>query len=584
MTPETAVLLENVSYRYPRSTSDTVRGVSLKISRNEIVGITGRTGAGKTSLLTLFNGLIPHFFEGTLDGTIAINGLDTQEHDILALVKHVGMVLQDTETQILGTTVEKDTAFGPSNLGCPRDELRRRVSDALSIVGLSGFEERSTTNLSGGEKQRLAIAGVLAMNPSLIALDEPTSELDPLGSRQLFDLLMRLRETRALTMVLVSHDSEELLKHVHRVLVIDNGSIAWDGKPEELYINIPLCRKFGLRIPPVIELLHWMREKNILADNTFPLDIGEASRVIAPLFAKHNFSSVRDEFDGPMSTPGEPIITIDNLYHQYDSGLEALSGISLHIHAGEFIALVGKNGAGKTTLVKHLNGLLKPSAGSVIVDGHDTRSSSVAFLSRGVGYVFQNPDHQIFCPSVREEIEFGLKQIGNLTPKEIDERVTSSLSFVGLDGSADRHPFTLGKGERQKLAVASVLAKEPKVLVIDEPTTGLDWDGSEKMMQLVQRLHRRGHTILIITHDMQIAAEYAERIVILQHGRILADGTPEEIFMQPELLERASLTLPPIAELSSHLRRRGIDIQCVTMQGMQRIIESVHGGATTYAG
>ena len=583
MTQEPAVLLENVSYRYPRSTSDTVRGISLKISKNEIVGITGRTGAGKTSILTLFNGLIPHFFEGTLDGTIEINGLDTQEHDILTLVKHVGMVFQDTETQILGATVEKDTVFGPSNLGFPRDELRRCVGDALSIVGLSGFEERSTTNLSGCEKQRLAIAGVLAMNPSFIALDEPTSELDPLGSRQLFDLLVRLRETRPLTMVVVSHDSEALLKHVQRVLVIDNGAVAWDGKPEELYVDIPRCRKFGLRIPPVFELLHWLRSKGILPDGTFPQDIGEASGIIAPLFAKAARSTVCDTRERTAAT-GEPIITIDNLHHRYGSGLDALCGVSLHIHAGDFVALVGKNGAGKTTLVKHFNGLLKPSAGSVMVDGHDTRSSSVASLSRVVGYVFQNPDHQIFCPSVREEIEFGLKQIGTLTPKEIDDRVASSLAFVGLEGSADRHPFTLGKGERQKLAVASVLAKEPKVLVIDEPTTGLDWDGAEKMMQLVQRLHRDGHTILIITHDMQIAADYAERIVVLQHGRVLADGTTEEIFAQPELLDRASLTLPPVAELSAHLRRRGIDIRCVTMQGMQRTIESHHGGAQTYAG
>jgi cobalt transport protein ATP-binding subunit len=268
------------------------------------------------------------------------------------------------------------------------------------------------------------------------------------------------------------------------------------------------------------------------------------------------------------------IMEIQGLHHQYGGLCDALRGVTLQIARGEFIALIGRNGAGKTTLAKHLNGLLKPTNGTVSVDGKDTRKHSVGEVSRSVGYVFQNPDHQIFCPTVREEVAFGLRTIGGLSEEEIESRTVAALRTVGLEHEVDRHPFTLGKGERQKLAVASVLARAPEVLVIDEPTTGLDREGGQAMMDVVHKLHADGHTIIVITHDMQLAADHAERVIVLTEGRVMAEGSPEEIFLQPALLQAAALTMPPVAELSLALRANGIDVPCVSMKTFEDTVVS----------
>lgn len=577
------IVVENVTYRYPRSNEGVLKEVHLSVRKNEFVGITGRTGAGKTTLLSLMNGIVPQFFEGEMSGQVMVEGKDTQHSELIAMSTVVGMVFQDAETQILATTVEKDVAFGPSNTGQSREEMQENVRSALLKTGLAGFEKRSPMQLSGGEKQRVAIAGVLAMKPRILALDEPTSELDPDGSKRLFAMLERLRGEEGLTLLVVSHESDRLLQHAERIIVVDDGRICWDGTPRALFSDIAACHQWGISLPIIPELMWRLQKRDVTLTGPIPLTIAEAIPVLTKLCG--SVSGSKQTTSGTHhALHAHVIIQIQELHHHYEGMCDALRGVTLQIAAGEFIALVGKNGAGKTTLAKHLNGLLKPTTGTVTITGKDTRKHSVGDVSRSVGYVFQNPDHQIFCPTVREEVAFGLRTIGRLNEKEIESMTVAALVTVGLEREADRHPFTLGKGERQKLAVASVLARAPEVLVIDEPTTGLDREGGEAMMAVIRKLHADGHTIIIITHDMQLAADHAERVIVLAEGRVIADGSPDEIFLQPDLLQSAALTMPPIAELSLALRANGIDIRCVSTNTFEDAVVSRYSRGVHDAG
>ncbi len=559
--------LKAVCYQYPKSTALNLRDIHLKINPGEFVAIMGRTGAGKTTLQMLFNGLIPHFFEGDLSGEIFSNGLNIEKFRIQTLSRFTGFVMQDPETQIFGVTVEKDVAFGPGNLCIPREEIHRRIENALQLVRLSGYENKSTVNLSGGEKQRLAIAGILAMKPSIIVLDEPTSELDPVGKSEIFQTLADLRKKQNLTILLATHDSEEVLEYADRALVLDQGRIVWDGKPAELFRNRERLDELGIRVPEVTELGFALQSAGIISREQIPLNLTQATTLMRQLLVKKYEPG--DSLVQKAATESEQqpvIIRVQNLSHEYQTGVTVLNNLSLDIRKGELIAIVGQNGAGKTTLVKHFNGLLKPTSGEVMVDGMDVRKTEIATLARTVGYVFQNPDHQIFCPTVEEEIAYGLRKFG-LSAEQVEDRICQSLEYVELTESRNRHPFTLGKGERQKLAVATVLAMSPRIIVIDEPTTGQDWTGIKRMMQMIQDLNQKGHTIVMITHNMRIVAELAHRVIVMHFGSILLDDKPDQVFRQKQVLSKSYLHPPQIVDLAMQLTDLGIpnDIASVDM-------------------
>lgn len=574
---ERALIAEarTVGYAYPRMDRQALKGASFEIRAGEFVAVMGRTGAGKTTLLSLLNGLIPQFHEGVFSGDVVVSRMNTRHYRVQTLARRVGMVLQDTEAQIIGSTVFNDVVFGPCNLGLPRERVNENARQALAAVSLTGFEGRSPTTLSGGEMQRLAVAGILAMEPVLLALDEPTSELDPLTSVSLFELLDRLRRSRPMAVVLSSHDTEMVARFADRLIVVDGGRVVWDGIPRELLSDVPRCGVYGIRPPQMVELVQTLHSMKMLPPGSAAFTVGEAADLIRPFFPrawKLNAASLRLSRDVP-ETPYA--VDIDKLHHSYRNTPEALRGVTLKIRQGEFVAIVGKNGAGKSTLAKHLNGLLQPDAGHVRVNGKDTRSCTVARLAREVGFVFQNPDHQIFSASVNEEIMFGLRQVAGISPAEVQQRIEAALDFVGLHGMGDRHPFTLGKGERQLLAVATVLAVAPPIMVIDEPTTGLDWQGTQRMMSLIHDLHACNHTIIIITHDMQLAAEHAGRIVVMKAGSILTDGPPAEVFKETTALADASLALPPVAELAHALVDGKDPLPAVSVKQMLSLLSSV---------
>lgn len=568
---EGIVRVSDVTYRYPKGEEPALRGVNLEVKRGEVLAIMGPTGAGKTTLVSLFNGLIPHYFEGRVAGEVLVNDLSTFRHRIQDLVEHVGLVLQDPETQIFGITVLEDTAFGPSNLGYPREQILNLVREALAAVRLSGYEERLTANLSGGEKQRLAIAGVLAMQPEILVLDEPTSELDPLGRAEVFEAVSALRAERQATVILVEHETEDVLRLADKVAVIAKGEIVWYGAPRDLFRDVLRTRDLSIRPPEVAELGLKLCERGLLPTDEIPLTLEEAEAVIREMLGGKKLEAQAQTLSSPGTVERTTIIETIDLTHVYPGGIQAVSGVNLKIRKGEFIALVGQNGAGKTTLVKHFNGLLTPTSGAVMVNGVDTRELGIGELAKQVGYVFQNPDHQIFSTTVEEEIRYGLKNLG-LSEDEQEMRIREALSLVGLEDKRGRHPFTLSKGERQKVAVASILAIAPPVIIIDEPTTGLDWTGTTRMLELISALHRRGHTVIMITHNMRIVANYAERVIVMSEGKILLDGSPSQVFEHAQELQRSYLEPPQMTLLAQRLADLGCPKGIVTVDQMVEVI------------
>lgn len=548
--------IDSLSYKYPNATTKALDNIDFKLTEPGFTAIMGPTGAGKTTFSLTLNGLIPQFYEGTMEGSVHVLGIDTKRYRIQRLVQHVGLVMQDPESQVFGMNVLADVMFGPANLGLSYDEVMARARRALNLVGLVGFGKRSPSDLSGGEKQRLAVASVLAMHPEILVLDEPTSELDPVGREEVYQAVDRLREDGDVTILAIEHSPDEVVSRAENLVVFSEGKMAYVGTPKDIFRNAPKAHDLGIRIPESAELGWKLHEAGIIEQQQIPLTVDEAFELISPWIIERK-DRLAKCYAKPCSCDAEGekevILSVQDLSHSYSDEIHALRGVSLDVHKGEFIALVGQNGAGKTTLAKHFNGLLRPTKGRVIVDGKDAAGQAIYDLAKVVGYVFQNPDHQIFSATVWEEAAYGLKVQG-ITGEKAKERVANVLELVGLSDLLELNPFTLSKGDRQKLAVASILAIEPQVLVIDEPTTGLDARGAEGMMTLIDHLNKLGHTVIIITHDMKLVAEYATRVIAMSRGKVIADCTPAELFSNGAVMENARVKPTSIARLFSRLQ------------------------------
>ncbi|UCH32962.1 MAG: ABC transporter ATP-binding protein [Armatimonadota bacterium] len=564
-TPSAAALeLRGVTFTYRDADRPALRDANLTIGAGEFVIVMGEGGAGKSTLCRCANGLIPHFQKGEFTGAALVFGEDTRTRSVRELARRVGLVFQDFESQLFSTSVELEAAFGPENFGVPRDEMAGLITQSLAATSLTGMERRAPATLSGGEKQRLAIASVLACGPDLFVLDEPTTDLDPEGKRQVFSIARELRQRRRgcpLTVVMVEHETEESLS-AERAVVMQAGEVAYDGPTRDLLAQPDLMESHGIRPLPAAALLAALGEQARAANDA------EALSQLAALgyrFDRPRWDALASD-DAHAAGGAAAIVEVRCLSHSYD-GARALDGVDLTIREGEFVAILGQNGSGKTTLVKHFNGLMLPREGAVRVGGVETRRQSARDLSHRVGYVFQNPDHQIFADTVREEVAFGPRNFG-LPEREIAGRVESSLAAVGLAGLEDADPFSLTKGERQRVAVASALATQPQVLVLDEPTTGLDYRQNRGMMDLLRRLNKAGHTIVIVTHSMWVAAEYARRAVVLSEGTVILDCGMREAMAQPGVLAQARLRAPQAARLGGALGGVTLSVdelaQCLT--------------------
>ena len=534
MTP--AVETIELGCRFPGAARAALDGVGIAFAPGTVTLVMGATGAGKSTLMRCLARLVPCFTAADVTGDIRIGGTSIVERSVGELAGVLGMVFQDFEAQLFSTDVTQEVVFGLEHTGVPPAEMPGRVAAALAAVGLAGFEGRDPTTLSGGEKQRLAIAGLLALRPDVLLLDEPTSDLDPVGRKSVLGVLDRAT-AEGCTVVLVEHGGAAI-EHADVVVLLADGRVVAAGPPMTVLADVAACDAIGVRPPDVARVFA------ALGLDDPPLDVDRA----AERMRARGITLTPPAAPSEAPPPTRPaLLRVERLGHRYVGGAQALAEVSADIGRGEFVAVVGRNGSGKTTLAKHLNGLLTATTGRVTLAGADVATLALEELAQRVGYVFQDPDHQLFAATVVDEVAFGPTNVG-VPADEVRARVDEALAAVGLD-ARDEDPFMLDKGARQRLAVAAILALGPEVLVLDEPTTGLDHREQRQMLELLRRLHAAGRTIVIVTHTPWVVAEYAERVLLLAEGRLRYDGPVRPFFADPALVREASFRPPEVTRL-----------------------------------
>jgi energy-coupling factor transport system ATP-binding protein len=552
-----AVNVKGLTYTYPNVSEPALKDIDLTINPGEFILLTGPSGCGKTTFCRCLNGLIPHFYNGELKGEIEVDGLSTKDHPTYELAKHVGLIFQNPDNQIFSLTVDKDIAFGLENLGESRAHMLEEIEWAMKRVGITPLRERGTHELSGGQKQRLTIASVLAMHPGVIVMDEPTAYLDPVGAEKIFGVLHTLNKEQGITIILIEHRMDLAVKYCNRIIVFNKGQIVNDGTPRDIFTTDE-TRLIGVGIPRMVELGRKLRQNGLKID--IPLDSGEALNALAPHFKASTQPGAKEtplDLDGVVGEYSHsPIIQLQDIAYTYFTGVEALRGVSLSINRGDYVAIMGENGAGKTTMVKHINGLLRPKAGKIIVDGEDIAKQSVASIARKVGLVFQNPDDQLFAEDVEEEISFALRNFG-YKQETINERVNWALNLLDIERYKKSSPFILSGGERKRVALASVLAWDPDILILDEPTVGQDYGQKERLKHFLLQLRTQGKTVVIVTHDVEFVAESQPRIVLMAQGKVVAEGTAKKIMTDAKALEACSVAPPEVTKLFTELQRYG---------------------------
>lgn len=542
------IKFDDVSFRYKDSKRTILKHIDLEVQEGEFVVITGPTGAGKTTLCELMNGIIPNFVKGKVKGNITVDGKNPCKTQVGTMAQTVGLVFQDPNTQLFGMTVEEDVAFGATNLGYDYTECMKRVNRCVEDLKLQELIDRKPMELSGGQKQSVAIAGIYAMLPKVIVCDEPTSMLDPIGKSNIFSLVKRINKEYGITVVLVEHVMSEVVRYADKVVVMDQGRIAIQGTTQYVFSQTERMNELGLNIPESIQLSNCLKEKGYISE-TYMVKENLINK-LKSFKAKEGVVLQRSVKKN--TNVGEPIIDVDHLVFSYLGGSNQVDDVSLKFNKGDFVAIIGQNGAGKTTLCRNIIGLLKPSSGTIKVAGIDVSTKSVAELSATVGYCFQNPDEQIFKDSVEDELLFGIKNLGREN-EETPAKVEQILKDVGLEHYRNVWPKYLSKGERQRLTMGSIIAMDPDVVIVDEPTTGQDWRETIWIMELLKKINDAGKTVIIITHNMEIVCRYCNRVLAMKYGKVLLDGTPAQVFAQPKVLETAYVQPTDVTSIAQAL-------------------------------
>lgn len=553
----TIIEIKDLWYTYPGRTEPTLKGVDLKIEEGEFVLLTGPTGCGKSTLLKTLNGIIPHESGGVFSGSIKIAGLETGDSNQMELSRKVGLVFQSPDDQIFSTTVEDEVAFGPENLCMEREEIDKKVGEALRMVGMPEYRLSSTNSLSGGQKQRICIASMLAMMPAILAMDEPVSQMDPAGTQEILNTVRELNRKLKITILLVEHRLHELVPFVDRVVIMDSGKIIFDQPASKAFDHLEVFHRLGLRVPEPVELCHTLgiKASPFSAEETFQLLNTDAFKEKTRNYLTRHDTEKRIISPGCSVENTEPVISIRDLWSGYDKNRMVLKDINLDIGRGERVAVMGTNGSGKSTLLLNIAAMLKPYKGNVKVFGKDTRSKNPYSFAGKIGFVFQNPDLMLFCDSAEEEARFGPVQ---LKFENIEKRARVSLEAMSILNLKQDLPQSLSRGQRLRTAVASILSIDPELILLDEPTTGQDRVNIEQMMDYFKN---KGSTLVFCTHDIEIAMLYATRILVMNEGQIIANGKGRDVIKNIDILRKASLTQPPVVEIANYL---GIEAFSIT--------------------
>ena len=568
--------IKNVTFEYFRRDEDgnvesmieALKDVSLDVEKGQFVAILGRNGSGKSTLAKHINALL---FPS--EGEVIVDGMDTEDGELrLKIRQTAGMVFQNPDNQIVGNLVEEDIAFGPENLGIPTADIWNRVDEALDKTGMEAFRNQSPNHLSGGQKQRVAIAGVLAMHPKCIIFDESTAMLDPQGRRNIIDVARGLQQEYGITILLITHHMDEVLAADH-VFVMKDGRIMGQGTPMEIFAQHKLLEECGLRLPVLYQYLDFLEQEQIIDAVTYR-NIHNVEDLITEMTRRYQKEQA-DQTELPNDLIDEiqvernasEGILLNHVSYVYNKGFAdertALNDVNLHITKGEFVAVIGHTGSGKSTLMQHLNGLYTATEGTVYYNGQDIadRDFSIKQLRQKVGLVFQYPEYQLFAETVEKDVCFGPENM-DISKVEAQKRAYEAIEAVGLpDTIYDCSPLQLSGGQKRRVAIAGILAMQPDYLVLDEPTAGLDPYSAEKLLEMLKDLQvRQGIAIILVSHSMEEVAEYADRIVVMDQGKICFDEPTWKVFTRKQELEELGLAVPTGNRILNALKNVGNDI------------------------
>ena len=536
--------------------------VNIDIEPGQFIAILGHNGSGKSTLAKHMNAILT-----PTGGTMWVDGKDTHnEENIWDVRQTAGMVFQNPDNQIIGTVVEEDVGFGPENLGVPTEDIWKRVEESLSAVGMIEYRHHSPNKLSGGQKQRVAIAGVVAMRPKCIVLDEPTAMLDPNGRKEVLRTVEELRRREKVTVILITHYMEEVIG-ADRVIVMDKGHVVLEGTAREVFSQVELLKEYRLDVPQVTLLAYELRKKGypipegILTTEELLIALSEGKK--ADVKTQVLVSGTKKA----RSNADQPLLKVDHINYIYSPGnafeKHALKDISLDIYEGEFVGIIGHTGSGKSTLIQHLNGLIKATDGAIYYKGENIYGEkyNLRELRNNVGLVFQYPEHQLFETDVLTDVCFGPKNQG-LSQEKCKERAIEALRLVGLpEKYYEVSPFDLSGGQKRRVAIAGVLAMKPKVLVLDEPTAGLDPKGRDEILDQIAYLQKEGNlTVVLVSHSMEDIAKYVDRIVVMNKGSKMFDDEPKKVFAHYEELEKVGLAAPQVTYMMHALAKKGLPI------------------------
>lgn len=555
--------MECVSFSYGTAADGAyaLKDIDLSVEEGTFVGLIGPSGAGKSTLASAITGAIPHHYRGRLFGSTLVAGLDTCEASLTDIAKVAGSVLQDIDAQMVASVVEDELLFGLENFGIDHREIEGRIASALDAVGIADLRHREIATLSGGQKQKVAIAAILAMTPRVIVMDEPTSALDPASARDVFEVLRRAKEMTGMTVILIEQTVALLAEYCDRVVVIDQGRIALDGTPTDVFSHGETLRAIGVDTPRTVRISNSLAETGLAPNDSPALTLDGAESLVAGILAPGLSKSspivprtLGDRPDARNTVDERPIIVdVAGAAYSYETGQAGIEGIDLTVRAGEILAVVGQNGAGKTTFTKLLNGLIKPSAGVVRIAGLDTRTTPVSVLASHAATLFQNPDRQLCRNTVVEEISFGLELQGAPTDAA-RERARHVAATFGLPENAS--PFNLSRGQRQMVALASVVALEPELIILDEPTSGLDYRECMTVMETVRQRALDGAAVVMVCHDMEVVSDFADTLAVMTEGRLIEVGPSREVFANDALLAHARIAAPCVPALGKRLAAR----------------------------